>query len=100
MTESMVKKSDLPLSAARTVLSVQMRPTFWVDTFVSLPPSAAQWRQRSRVSGSTLVVAGGPSLVPAFEPAFASGIAARAIAGSASMSMIATVTILFVNLLI
>ena len=61
MTESVVKKFDWSSSpAASTVLSVQIRPTFWVESRDSSPPPAVQCFQRSRVSGSTVVVAAGP----------------------------------------
>ena len=84
IAESVVKKSDSSFSpVALTVLSVQIRPTFWVVTL--LPPwPAAQISQRPLVSGSTTFpVIVGPS-IPVLDLALASGSMANAAAGNTS----------------
>ena len=84
IAESVVKKSDSSFSpVALTVLSVQIRPTFWVVTL--LPPwPAAQISQRPLVSGSTTFpVIIGPS-IPVLDLALASGSMANAAAGNTS----------------
>ena len=99
MTESVVRKSDFSSSATRTVLSVQIRPTLCVEMCDSLPPPAAQWRQRSRVSGSTFAVACTPPPSLAGE-AFESGMAPIASVGRASSKTSAIVANPLIFLLI
>ena len=85
IAESVVKKSDSSFSpVASTVLSVQIRPTFWVVTLLPLWP-AAHFSQRPLVSGSTTVgpLTVGPS-IPVLDLALASGSMANAAAGNTS----------------
>ena len=84
IAESVVTKSDALFSpVSLTVLSVQIRPTFWVVTL--LPPwPAAQISQRPLVSGSmTFPAISGPS-IPVLDLALASGSMANAAAGNTS----------------
>ena len=84
IAESVVKKSDASsFPVALTVLSVQIRPTFWVVVLLPLWP-AAQISQRPVVSGSTTVpLTVGPS-IPVLDLALASGSMANAAAGNTS----------------